>query len=96
MVYRIGVMAIMLAPDPDRRRLWETFFIGLREFGYLEGKNIIFEWRYSKGRAERFPELAAELARLKADLVIVYTTPVALTACFLRCANDFRCESRGI
>jgi len=44
----------------------------------VEGQNLITERRYSEGRAERFPEFAAELVPLKADMIIVTTTPAAL------------------
>ena len=44
----------------------------------MEGQNLVVERRYSEGRAERFPEFAAELVRLKADIIIVTTTPAAL------------------
>jgi putative ABC transport system substrate-binding protein len=50
----------------------------LREFGYIEGQNIIVERRYAEGRAERFQEFAAEMVRLKADVVITTTTPAAI------------------
>ena len=56
----------------------EVLFRRLGELGYVEGQNLIIERRYSEGRAERFPEFAAELVRLKVDIVIVTTTPAAL------------------
>ena len=43
---------------------------GLRELGYVEGQNIALEWRWARGRAERFPELAAELVALKVDVIV--------------------------
>jgi putative ABC transport system substrate-binding protein len=43
---------------------------GLRELGYVEGKNIVFEWRYAEGKFDRLPALAAELVRLKADVIV--------------------------
>jgi putative ABC transport system substrate-binding protein len=46
----------------------------------VEGRNLITERRYSEGQAERFPEFAADLIRLKVDLIIVITTPAALAA----------------
>jgi putative ABC transport system substrate-binding protein len=52
----------------------EAFRQGLRELGYVEGKNIVIEWRYAEGKLDRLPALAAELARLKVD-VIVTTGP---------------------
>jgi len=48
---------------------WEAFVQGLRESGYVEGQNIAFEHRYTHGRPELFPELAADLARLKVDVI---------------------------
>jgi putative ABC transport system substrate-binding protein len=53
---------------------------GLRELGYVEGKNIIIERRYAEGNAKRFQEFAEEMVRLKADVIVVLTTPAALAA----------------
>jgi putative tryptophan/tyrosine transport system substrate-binding protein len=75
-VYRIG----FLSTDPPPARGWEALLDGLRERGYSEGRNLVFERRFSEGKAERFPELAAELVRLRVDLIIVMTTPAALAA----------------
>ena len=60
--------------------MWEALLDGLRERGYSEGRNLVFERRFSEGHAERFPELAAELVRLGVDLILVITTPAALAA----------------
>jgi len=79
-VYRIGVMADTRYRDPQYQRSSDAFFDGLREFGYIEGQNIQFEWRNSEGHAERYAELAAELVSLKVDLIMVMTTPAALAA----------------
>jgi putative ABC transport system substrate-binding protein len=59
-------------------RFYDALFEGLRELGYLEGRNFIVERRYTEGRAERFQEFAAEMVRLKVDIIIVVTTPAAL------------------
>src|SRR3989454_2511704 len=75
-VYRIGY----LGTDPPPAHLWEALLDGLRERGYREGRNLVFERRFSEGKAERFPELAAELVRLRVDCIIVPTTPAALAA----------------
>src|SRR5262245_60398692 len=72
-VYRIG----FLATEPPLAHLWEALLDGLRERGYREGQNLVFERRFSEGKAERFPELAAELVRLSVDCLIVTTTPAA-------------------
>lgn len=48
----------------------ESFRQGLRELGYVEGKNIVIEWRYGEGKLDRLPELAAELVRLKVNVIV--------------------------
>jgi putative ABC transport system substrate-binding protein len=75
-IYRIGY----LGTDPPPAPVWEALLDGLRERGYSEGRNLLFERRFSEGYAERFPELAAELVRLHVDVIIVPTTPAALAA----------------
>jgi putative ABC transport system substrate-binding protein len=75
-VYRIGFLSTV----PPLAHLWEALLDGLRERGYREGQNLVFERRFSEGHAERFPELAAELVRLRVDCIIVATTPAALAA----------------
>src|SRR6476620_8043330 len=45
--------------------------LGLRELGYTEGQNIAIEYRYTEGKVDRAPELAAELVRLKVDIIVV-------------------------
>jgi putative ABC transport system substrate-binding protein len=75
-VYRIGFLSTAPLPAP----LWEALLDGLRERGYSEGQNLVFECRFSEGNAERFPELAAELVRLQVDGIMVTTTPAALAA----------------
>jgi hypothetical protein len=49
----------------------ETIRLALREPGYIEGQNIATEYRYAEGKRDRFPELAAELVRLKVDIIVV-------------------------
>jgi putative tryptophan/tyrosine transport system substrate-binding protein len=53
---------------------------GLRELGYVEGQNIIIEYRYAESRTERFPELAADLVRLKVDVIVASGTRANLAA----------------
>jgi putative ABC transport system substrate-binding protein len=72
--WRIG----LIAHGP--MKYFESFFERLLELGYVEGKNITIERRYAEGKAERFQELAAEMVRLKADVIITNTTPAALAA----------------
>jgi putative ABC transport system substrate-binding protein len=61
----------------------EAFRQGLRELGYVEGKNIVIEWRSAEGKLDRLPALAAELVRLKVDVIVssaASQTPVAKEA----------------
>ena len=66
-VPRIGLLRAGWASDPSV----EAFRQGLRELGYIEGKNIVIEYRFAKDNLERLPELAAELVRLKVDVIVV-------------------------
>jgi ABC-type uncharacterized transport system substrate-binding protein len=75
-VYRIG----FLSTDPPAAHAWNALLDGLRERGYIKGRNIVFERRFSEGKAERFPEFAAEMVRLSVDIIIVTTTPAAIAA----------------
>ena len=72
---RIGYLSIASAPDTH-----EGFRQGLQELGYIEGQNIIIEVRYAAGKADRLPDLAAELVRLKVDVIVAVGTPDALVA----------------
>jgi putative ABC transport system substrate-binding protein len=66
------------APGPSGEV--DAFRRGLRELGYIEGQNIAIEYRFARGQVERFPELAAELVRLKMDVIVAPATPQALAA----------------
>jgi len=75
-VYRMGY----LSAGPGIRLTEETFRQALRDLGYVEGQNIVIEWRFSKGKLDRLPELAAELVRLKVDIIVVTSVQGALAA----------------
>lgn len=64
---RIGFLTATPSVFPGRI---EAFRQGLRELGYEEGKNLVVEWRYSEGKLDRLPTLAAELVRLKVDIIV--------------------------
>ena len=73
-VYRLGILTV--APE----RNWDGMFQELRDLGYIEGQNLIVEWRYSEGHAERWADLANALVGLKVEVIVVSTTPAALAA----------------
>ena len=79
-VHRIGFLGTASASDFAYARLIESFRQGLRDLGYEEGKNIVIEYRWAEGRAERLPDLAAELVRLKVDVIVSHGTPGPLAA----------------
>ena len=66
---RIGYLSTFdTATDSTR---FDAIRLALRELGYIEGQNIVIERRYGEGKSDRFPEPAAELARLKVDIIVV-------------------------
>ena len=58
----------------------DAFRAGLRDLGYIEGKNIAIEYRFAEGHYDRLPLLAAELVRLKVDVIVTHSAPGALAA----------------
>jgi ABC-type uncharacterized transport system substrate-binding protein len=78
-VHRIGVLSA-LGTTPGRDPFVEAFLEGMRALGYVEGQNLVIEYRGAEGQHERFPALAAELVRLQVDVLLVGPTPAALAA----------------
>jgi putative ABC transport system substrate-binding protein len=76
-IARIGFLALNLAASPH---LQEAFRQGLRDLGYVEGRNVVIEYRGAEGKLERLPALAAELVALKVDVIVAGGTPHALAA----------------
>ena len=72
-VYRIGLLG--RSPPATGGHLWEAFLQGLRDLGYVEGRNLVIEHRYSEGKDEGLPDLAADLVRLKVDVIVAGATP---------------------
>ena len=66
-ISRIGYLTVSPSVFPGPRR---GISAGLRELGYIEGKNIVIEWRYTEGKLDRIPAIAAELVRLKVDIIV--------------------------
>jgi len=73
-VYRIGL--ILTATPSESAHLVKALDEGLRELGYVEGRNVMFERRFAEGRQERLPALAADLVRLKVDTLVTGSNPV--------------------
>ncbi len=73
-VFRIGILGNVPLTDPEGARVWGAFIQGLRELGYVEGQNITIERRFSEGKYERLPDLAADLVRLKVDVIVAPAT----------------------
>src|ERR1043166_2884977 len=72
-VPRIGYL-IGTSPTANAARV-EAFRQGLRDLGYIEGQNLIIDYRYAEGKVDRLPDLAAELVRLKVDAIFAQSTP---------------------
>jgi putative ABC transport system substrate-binding protein len=76
-VVRISILAAALGSSSP---LFEAFRQGMRELGWIEGQNIIFESRFAEGRNDRLPKLAAELVQLPADVIVTDSTAAAQAA----------------
>jgi putative ABC transport system substrate-binding protein len=76
-VARIGWLSLNVAPNPHLR---EALLQGLRDLGYVEGRNVVIELRDAGGKSARLPALAAELVALKVDVILAGGTPQALAA----------------
>jgi putative ABC transport system substrate-binding protein len=68
-VYRVGILTNK-ASDPAESRQWQAFRLGLQERGWIEGENILIDFREAEGNSARLPELAADLVRRKVDLIV--------------------------
>jgi len=85
-VYRIGYLSpsspplVSRTPPAQPSRYTEAFRQGLRELGWVEGQNVVIEYRFVEGQFERLPDLAAELARLQVDVIVAIPTPAAVAA----------------
>ena len=77
-VARIGYLSVNLSAAPPN--LHEAFRQGLRDLGYVEGRDVVIEYRDAEGKPERLPTLAAELVALKVDVIMAGSTPNALAA----------------
>jgi putative tryptophan/tyrosine transport system substrate-binding protein len=77
-VVKIGWL--LVGSTSNMASLREVFRQGLRELGYVEGKNLVIEYRYGEDKLERLPALAEELVRLKVDVLVTSATTATLAA----------------
>jgi putative ABC transport system substrate-binding protein len=79
-VYRIAFLGGGSSTDGYSEAFREAFRQGLRELGWVEGQNILIDYRFAKGTLDRLPALAAELVRLKVDVIVAAPTPAVVAA----------------
>ena len=77
---KVPTIGVLVVGSPGSAQFWRLFREGMRELGYIEGQNIRFEFRSDEGKVSRLPELAAELVRLKVEIIVTWFTPPALAA----------------
>jgi len=77
---KVPTIGVLVVGSPGSDRFWRLFRDDMRDLGYVEGKGVRYEFRSDGGQAARLPELAAELVRLKPDLIVAWFTPAALAA----------------
>jgi putative tryptophan/tyrosine transport system substrate-binding protein len=77
---KMPTVGALVIGNINPEQFWREFRQGLRDLGYVDGQNIRFEFRSAEGHLEQLPELAAELVRLKADIIVTWFTPTALAA----------------
>ena len=79
-IWRVGLLAQRHVDFVDADYIYGPFRQGMRELGYVEGRNLVIEWRSAEGKSERLPELAAQLVRLKLDVLATQGTIPAQAA----------------
>jgi putative ABC transport system substrate-binding protein len=78
---RVPTIGFLGSATPATQGQWVTAFVQrLRELGWVEGHNLAIVYRWAEGRSERFADIAAEIVRLKVDVIVAATTPAALAA----------------
>jgi len=80
-VGKLPTIGFLGANTPAVQTQWTAAFVqGLRELGWVEGRNVAIEYRWAEGRTERFTEIAAEFVRLKVDVILTHGTPATILA----------------
>jgi putative ABC transport system substrate-binding protein len=78
-VYRIGYLGLTTVSGTYARSV-DALRQGLRDLGYIDGKNLVIEYRWAEGKYDRLPVLASELVRMKVNLIVTHGTPGSLAA----------------
>jgi putative tryptophan/tyrosine transport system substrate-binding protein len=73
-------IAFLSTTSPGSSPTTDAFLQGLRDLGYVEGQNILMEWRWGRGTTERFPEFAADVVRLHVDVIVAANSPAGYAA----------------
>ncbi len=79
-IWRVGFLAENTRPDSIDAHHHGAFARGMRDLGYVDGKNLTIEWRYADNQPERLPALAAELVRMKVDVIVIQGSVPTLVA----------------
>lgn len=79
-VWRVGILSARYVPSLDADAQFAAFFAGMRELGYIRGKNLAIEYRSADGDYERLPQLAANLVTLEVDVILVAGAPTVAAA----------------
>ncbi len=77
---KVPTIGVLVVGAPSSEKFWRVLQEALRELGYVEGQTVRFEFRSDYGQIGRLPELAAELVRLKVDVIVAWFTPAATAA----------------
>jgi putative ABC transport system substrate-binding protein len=79
-ISRVGILRPERVGDSSVEGLIDAFRRGLRQLGYVEGRNVVFEYRFAEGQLNRLPNLTAELIKAKVDVILALNTPAARAA----------------
>lgn len=77
---KVPTIGVLVVESPASDRFWRLFQQDMRDLGYIEGRNVRYEFRSDAGQATRLPAFAEELVRLRVDLIVAWFTPAALAA----------------
>src|SRR5215467_14981738 len=91
---KVITIGVLVHSAPGWQRFWQAFPAALSERGYVEGRNIRFEFRSDDGDLSRLPELAAELVSLKVNVIVTWFTPTATAA--KQATSEIRSEERRV